>query len=239
MIRALVTGASGGIGQAIAHVLANDGYEVIVHANRNISKAESIAEDIAKQGGVAKAISFDVTDGAKACEVLESLIDERPVQVLVNNAGVTDDMLLAGMRYEQWHKVTSVILDGFYNVTQPVLMPMMRTRWGRIINVSSVTGLIGNPGQVNYAAAKSGLHGATRALAREVAVRKVTVNCVAPGIIATEMTRDVFSEDDIKRLVPMQRAGSPEEVANLVSFLASERASYISGQVISVSGAMI
>ena len=239
MKRALVTGASGGIGEVIARQLAEDGYEVVVHANTNLAKAEQIASEITADGGKAKAIAFDVTDNDVAREALEALVEEQPVQILVNNAGVTEDMLLAAMTYEQWHKVTSVSLDGFYNVTQPLMMPMLRERWGRIINISSVTGILGNAGQVNYATAKAGLHGATKALAREVAPRNVTVNCVAPGIIETAMTDKVFSEQDISQLIPMKRAGKPEDVANLVSFLASERAGYISGQVIAVSGALV
>jgi len=239
MKRALVSGASGGIGEVIARQLAEDGYEVVVHANTNLVKAEQIANEITANGGQAKAMAFDVTDNDVAREALEALAEEKPVQILVNNAGVTEDMLLAAMTYEQWHKVTSVSLDGFYNVTQPLMMPMLRERWGRIINISSVTGILGNAGQVNYATAKAGLHGATKALAREVAPRNVTVNCVAPGIIETAMTDKVFSEQDISQLIPMKRAGKPEDVASLVSFLASERAGYISGQVIAVSGALV
>ena len=239
MKRALVTGASGGIGEAIALQLAEDGYEVIVHANSNLAKAEEIADLINAKGGKAEAVAFDVTDTELVGKILESLIHDKPIQILVNNAGVTDDMLLAGMTYEQWHKVTSVSLDGFYNVTHPLMMPMLRERWGRIINISSVTGIIGNPGQVNYAAAKAGLHGATKALAKEVGARNVTVNCIAPGIIETAMTKDIFSDEFINQVVPMKRAGKPEDVANLVSFLASDKSNYISGQVISVSGALV
>lgn len=238
MKRALVTGASGGIGEAIARQFGEDGYEVIVHANTNLAKAEDIVTKIIANGGKARAITFDVTDNAAAHEALSVLVDEQPIQILVNNAGVTEDMLLAAMSYEQWHKVTSVSLDGFYNVTQPLMMAMLRERWGRIINISSVTGILGNAGQVNYATAKAGLHGATKALAREVAPRNVTVNCVAPGIIETGMTDKVFSEQDISQLIPMKRAGKPEDVASLVSFLASDRTGYISGQVIAVSGAL-
>lgn len=239
MKRALVTGASGGIGEAIALQLAEDGYEVIVHANTNLAKVEQLANQIQTKGGKARAITFDVTDNQQSRETLEALAEEQAVQILVNNAGVTEDMLLAAMTYEQWHKVTSVSLDGFYNVTQPLMMPMLRERWGRVINISSVTGILGNAGQVNYATAKAGLHGATKALAREVAPRNVTVNCVAPGIIQTAMTEQVFSEQDISQLIPMKRAGEPQDIADLVSFLASERAGYISGQVIAVSGGLV
>jgi 3-oxoacyl-[acyl-carrier protein] reductase len=156
----------------------------------------------------------------------------------VNNAGVHDDAVLPGMRPEQWHRVIDIALSGFFNVTQTVLMPMIRTRWGRIINISSVSALIGNKGQVNYAAAKGALNSATKALALEVATRGITVNSVAPGIIRTPMSEGLFDADAISRLVPMNRAGLPEEVANVVAFLASEEASYLTSQIISVSGGM-
>jgi 3-oxoacyl-[acyl-carrier protein] reductase len=161
-----------------------------------------------------------------------------PIQILVNNAGIHDDAVMPGMRQEQWASVIDVSLNGFFNVTQPLLLPMIRTRWGRIINISSVAAVMGNRGQANYAAAKAGLHGATRALALELASRGITVNTVAPGIIASPATDTIFPKEAIAKLVPMQRAGQPEEVADLVAFLASERAGYISGQLISINGAM-
>jgi 3-oxoacyl-[acyl-carrier protein] reductase len=161
------------------------------------------------------------------------------LQILVNNAGIHDDAVMPGMAHEQWSRVIDVSLNGFFNVTQPLLMPMIQMRWGRIVNISSVAALVGNRGQVNYAAAKAGLHGAARALAVELASRGITVNVVAPGIIASPMTEGVFSQETIDRLVPMKRAGAPDEVGDLVAFLASERAAYISGQVISINGAMI
>jgi 3-oxoacyl-[acyl-carrier protein] reductase len=167
------------------------------------------------------------------------LLDDGPIQIVVNNAGIHDDAVMPGMRPEQWSRVIDVSLNGFFNVTQPLLMPMIGTRWGRIVNVSSVAALAGNRGQTNYAAAKAGLHGATKALALELASRGITVNAVAPGIIASSMTETAFPQDAVDRLVPMKRAGTPEEVADLIGFLASERAAYISGQIISINGAMI
>ena len=170
---------------------------------------------------------------------LRKLLDDGPIQIVVNNAGIHDDAVMPGMRPEQWSRVIDVSLNGFFNVTQPLLMPMIGTRWGRIVNVSSAAALAGNRGQTNYAAAKAGLHGATKALALELASRGITVNAVAPGIIESAMTEGVFSRDAIEKFVPMKRAGTPEEVADLIGFLASERAAYISGQIISINGAMI
>jgi 3-oxoacyl-[acyl-carrier protein] reductase len=170
---------------------------------------------------------------------LERLLDAGAIQILVNNAGVHEDAVMPGMRRDQWTRVIDVSLNGFFNVTKPLLMPMIATRWGRILSVSSVAAIAGNRGQTNYAAAKAGLHGATKSLALELAPRGITVNAVAPGIIASPMAEAAFDPETIKRMVPMKRAGRPEEVADLVGFLASDRASYISGQVISINGAMI
>jgi 3-oxoacyl-[acyl-carrier protein] reductase len=236
--RALVTGGSGGIGTAICRRLARDGYHVIVQANRNASVAEAVTKDIIVAGGSAQAVSFDITDNAATTKSLEALLNDGPIQVLVNNAGVHDDAVLPGMSAEQWHRVIDVSVNGFFNVTRPLLMPMIRTRWGRIVNVSSVAALIGNKGQVNYAAAKGALNSATKALALEVATRGITVNAVAPGIIDTPMSEGIFDAKAIERLVPMNRAGLPEEVASLVSFLTSAEASYVTAQIISVSGGM-
>ncbi len=236
--RALVTGASGGIGGAIARTLAAQGCEVLVHAHRHRAAAEALVAEIAAAGGRAEIIVFDVTDRA-ACEAaLTATLERGPIQVLVHNAGLHDDGVFAGLRPEQWQRVIDVNLNGFYHVTQPLLLPMLRTRWGRIVAITSVAGQAGNRGQVNYAAAKSALHGAVKALALECASRGVTVNAVAPGIIATDMSAGAFDEAAIKRLVPMQRAGQAQEVADLVAFIASDRAGYISGQTIGINGAM-
>jgi 3-oxoacyl-[acyl-carrier protein] reductase len=234
-----VTGGSGAIGSAVCRRLAASGCHVVVHANHGIKHAEALAKEIAEGGGSAEAVAFDVTDADAAAAALETLLEAGPVQVLVNNAGIHDDAVMPGMRREQWTRVIDVSLNGFFNVTQPLLMPMIGTRWGRIVNLSSVAAVTGNRGQTNYAAAKAGLHGATKSLALELAPRGITVNAVAPGIIASPMAAEAFDAETIKRLVPMKRAGKPEEVADLIGFLASDNAAYISGQVISINGAMI
>ena len=239
MKRALVTGGSGGIGAAICRRLAADGHHVIVHANRGLDKAQALVAEIAAAGGRAEAIAFDVTDRAATATALEAITEAGTVQILVNNAAIHDDAVFPGMSGEQWDRVLDVSLNGFYNVTQPLTMPMIRKRWGRIITVSSVAGITGNRGQVNYSAAKGALHAASKSLALELASRGITVNAVAPGIIATDMIEGSFDVDTIKKLVPMQRAGKPEEIASLVAFLASEQSAYISGQVISINGAMV
>ena len=239
MKRALVTGGSGGIGAAICRRLAADGLAVLVHANRNLDKAEGVAAAIRKAGGEARAIAFDVTDAVATRTALELEVEAGgAIQVLVNNAGIHADAVFPGMAAEQWASVIDVSLNGFFNVTQPLTMPMIRTRWGRIITITSVAGLAGNRGQVNYSAAKGALHAASKSLALELASRGITVNAVAPGIIATDMSEGAFDSETISRLVPMKRAGQPEEVADLVAFLASAEAGYISGQVISINGAL-
>ncbi|RIX48301.1 MAG: 3-oxoacyl-ACP reductase FabG [Rhodocyclales bacterium GT-UBC] len=239
MKRALVTGGSGGIGAAICRRLAADGHHVIVHANRSIGKAEAVVAEIIAAGGSAEAVSFDVTERAAAATAIEELLAAGPIQILVNNAGIHADAVFPGMSGEQWDSVLDVSLNGFFNVTQPLTLPMIRTRWGRIITISSVAGITGNRGQVNYSAAKGALHAASKSLALEVASRGITVNAVAPGVIATEMSEGAFDAETIKKIVPMQRAGKAEEVADLVAFLASEKSAYISGQVISINGGMI
>ncbi|MFZ3158885.1 MAG: 3-oxoacyl-ACP reductase FabG [Rhodoferax sp.] len=237
--RALVTGGSGGIGAAICRQLAADGFDVIVHANRNLETAQTVVDAIQAAGGQAQALAFDITDASATTTALEALLAQGPIQVLVNNAGIHDDAIFPGMQLGQWQRVIDVSLNGFFHVTQPLMMPMIRTRWGRIITITSVAAVAGNRGQVNYAAAKGALHSATKSLALELASRGITVNAVAPGIIATSMSQGSFSADDIARMVPMKRAGRADEVADLVSFLASERAAYISGQIISINGGMI
>ncbi|MDW5443349.1 3-oxoacyl-ACP reductase FabG [Polaromonas sp. SM01] len=237
--RALVTGGSGGIGSAICRRLAADGFSVIVHANINLATAQAVAADIVAQGGQAQAVAFDVTDAAATAAALQALLEDGAIQVLVNNAGIHDDAVFPGMQLAQWQRVLDVSLNGFFHVTQPLTLPMIRTRWGRIITITSVAAVAGNRGQVNYSAAKGALHAATKSLALEVASRGITVNAVAPGIIATAMTKDRFSPEQIATLVPMKRAGKAEEVADLVAFLASEQAAYISGQIISINGGMI
>jgi 3-oxoacyl-[acyl-carrier protein] reductase len=236
--RALVTGGSGGIGTAICRQLAADGHEVFVHANRSKEVAETVAREIVTAGGRAQALCCDITDASATNAVLEAVLRDGPIQILVNNAGVHDDAVLPGMSAEQWHRVIDVSVNGFFNVTRPLLMPMIRTRWGRIVNVSSIAALIGNKGQVNYAAAKGALNSATKALALEVATRGITVNAVAPGIINTPMSEGLFDAKAIERLVPMNRPGTPEDVASLVSFLTSPGAAYVTAQIISVSGGM-
>jgi 3-oxoacyl-[acyl-carrier protein] reductase len=237
--RALVTGGSGDIGEAICKKLAEQKMHVIVHANRNLKKAQSTVDAILQLGGSAEAIQFDVTSRNETEEKINQLNESGPIQVLVNNAGIHDDAILAGMQPEQWNSVIDVSLKGFYNVTQPILLPMMQTRWGRIVNLASIAAVTGNRGQANYAAAKAGLIGAGKSLAIEMASRGITVNIVTPGIIAGSMTDKVFDKQAIKKMVPMQRAGQASEVAALVAFLVSDEAGYISSQVIGINGAMI
>ena len=236
--RALVTGASGGIGRAIAERLARDGAHVIVHANTRLAAAQAIAGAIVADGGSAEAIAFDVTDREAARAACERLAAAGAIQIVVNNAGVHDDAAFPALREQQWSHVIDVSLNGFFNVTQPLVMPMIRTRWGRIVNLSSVAAIAGNRGQVNYAAAKGAINSATKALALELASRGITVNAVAPGLIDAGMAASI-DRATIERIVPMKRAGSPAEVAALVAFLASDEAGYISGQIVSINGAMI
>ena len=236
--RALVTGGSGGIGGTLCRRLARERHHVYVHSHRGAAVAEALVREILAGGGHATAINFDITDTDATRQALEAVLEAGPIQILVNNAGVHDDAVLPGMSAAQWHRVIDVSVNGFFNATQPLLLPMIRARWGRIVNVSSIAALIGNKGQVNYAAAKGALNSATKALALEVATRGITVNAVAPGIIGTPMTEGLFDASAIERLVPMNRMGLPDEVAAVVAFLASEEAAYVTAQVISVSGGM-
>ena len=236
--RALVTGASGALGQAIARRLARDGATLLLHANRGADTIEQLAAELRAAGGAAECHAFDVADADASRAATERMLAGGPVQVIVNNAGVHDDAVFPGMGAAQWHRVIDVSLHGFFHVTQPLVLPMLRTRWGRIVNISSVAALMGNRGQVNYAAAKGALNSATKALSLEVASRGVTVNAVAPGIIASPMADGSFDAATIAQLVPAKRAGRPEEVADLVGFLASPMAAYISGQVIAINGGL-
>jgi len=237
--RALVTGGSGALGSAISEALAADGLEVFIHANNSMDAAQALAIKIIASGGAARALQFDVTDAEVTRSVLEALAEEKAFQVIVNCAGIHDDAVFAGMSSAQWNSVIDVSLNGFFNVTQPLMLPMLRTRYGRIINISSVAAIAGNRGQVNYAAAKAALHGATKSLAQEVASRGVTVNVVAPGIIESPMIKGLFDAEMVARMVPMKRTGTPQEVAALVTFLAGKDAGYITGQIISINGGMI
>jgi len=236
--RALVTGGSGDIGSAICSHLAAAGHHVIVHANSRPERADKVVASIKNAGGSAETVIFNLTDSVQTKQAIESLLKGGAIQILVNNAGIHDDGIMAGMQVKQWQNVIDVNLNGFFNVTQPLLLPMMKTRWGRIISMSSIAGVMGNRGQANYAAAKSGLHGATKSIAIEMASRGITANVVAPGIIQGDMTEGVFDSTMIKEMVPMQRAGTADEVAKLVVFLVSEDAAYISGQIININGAM-
>ena len=236
--RALVTGGSGDIGGAACRQLAAGGMHVIVHANTNLARAQAVVDAIHHEGGSAQAVAFDVSDGDATRAALEALLADAPIQVLVNNAGIHDDAPLAGMSATQWKRVIDVSLHGFFHVTQPLLLPMARTRWGRIVSVSSVAAVLGNRGQANYAAAKSALHGASKSLAREMGSRGITVNVVAPGVVAGRMADSAFPAEVVRQMVPVGRAGSPEEVAAVIGFLCSDAASYVNGQVIGVDGGM-
>ncbi|HEY2133440.1 MAG TPA: 3-oxoacyl-ACP reductase FabG [Acetobacteraceae bacterium] len=239
MKRALVTGGASPLGKAICRRLAGDGLHVTVHAHSNHMAAEALAAALRAAGLSADALACDLTDIAATAAALAPLLAAGVPQVLVHNAGTHDDVPMAGMSETQWRGVIDVSLTGFYAVTQPLLLPMMATRWGRIIALSSVTAQLGNRGQANYGAAKAGLEGAVRSLSREVASRGITVNTVAPGVIASPAADAVMDAAAIARIVPMKRAGRADEVADLVGFLASDKAGYISGQTIGINGGMI
>lgn len=237
---ALVTGGSRGIGAAVCHRLAKQGLGVIINFRSNRDAAQAVADEITAHGGRAELLPFDVANEVEVDNALEGWEESHPddyIAVVVNNAGVRDDNLLIFMPSEQWHKVIDTTLNGFFYVTRRVLKNMLTRRDGRVINIASLSGLKGLPGQSNYSAAKAALIGATKALAQEVAARKVTVNAVAPGFIHSDMTKDL-NEDELKKLVPLKRFGKAEEVAALVGFLASDEAAYITGETISINGGL-
>lgn len=237
--RVLVTGASKGIGAATASWLAGAGHPVTVHYGRDLAGAETVAAQIHAGGGTANVVGFDISDRVQARESLERLVDENgPYWGVVLNAGTTRDNAFPSLSDEDWDGVISTNLDSFYNLLHPLVMPMIRLRdGGRIVTLSSISGQVGNRGQVNYSASKAGIIGATKALAVELAKRKITVNCVAPGLIETAMIEDL-PVDDLRKVIPLRRLGSPTEVASLVGYLFSEHAAYITRQVISVNGGL-
>jgi 3-oxoacyl-[acyl-carrier protein] reductase len=236
MKRALITGGASPIGAAIVRRLAEDGAHVLVHAHAALDRARELVADVSSRGGSAEAVAFDLADMVTTARAVEAALERGPIQIFVHNAGTHDDVPMAGMSEAQWRRVIDVTLNGFYAVTKPLLLPMLRTRWGRIVAISSLSGIMGNRGQANYAAAKAGLIGAVKSLSLEYAARGVTANAVAPGIIESPAAESAFPPDRIAALVPMKRAGRPEEVADLVGFLSSDRAAYITGQTISING---
>jgi len=237
---ALITGGSGGIGSAICLKLAKMGYPVLIHYNSNQSAAQETLDTIVKDNGKAELIQFDISDHEVVKATLKTWKDNHPedyIAVLVNNAGVSKDTLMVWMEHEDWTKVIDTNLNSFYYVTSGLLQDMVINKFGRIVNVVSLSGIKGLPGQTNYSAAKAGVIGATKALAQEIARKNITVNAVAPGYIRTEMTKDL-NEKELKKLIPANRFGTPEEVAETVGFLASEGASYITGEVININGGL-
>lgn len=237
---ALITGGSRGIGRAVCLALAEMGYPVIINYLSNFAKAQETKALIEEKGGTAELMPFDVADGEAVDKALLEWETEHPndvIEVLVNNAGIRKDNLMVFMDNQDWHQIINLHLNGFFYVTRRLLKNMLTNRYGRIVNVVSLSGIKGLPGQTNYSAAKAGIIGATKALAQEVARKKVTVNAVAPGFIATDMTQEL-DEQALKSMIPMNRFGSADEVASIVAFLASEKASYITGEVISVNGGL-
>lgn len=238
-MRALVTGGASPLGAAICRRLAADGLHVLVHAHANLAGAEALCAAIAEAGGSAEAFRCDLSDQPATAAAMARLLAGGVPQVVVHNAGSHDDVVMAGMSPAQWQGPIDVSLNGFFAAVQPLLLPMIGTRWGRIVAVSSVAALLGNRGQVAYAAAKAGLIGAARSLSREVASRGITVNAVVPGVIASPAVDAAMDAKRVAEIVPMKRAGRPEEVADLIGFLASRQAGYITGQAISINGGMV
>lgn len=237
---ALVTGGSRGIGRAVSVKLARMGYHIIINYASNATEAEKTLELVRQAGQDGEMLKFDVSNHQQTREAIESWESAHPeeyIEVLVNNAGIRRDNIMAFMPEEDWRRVLNITLDGFYNVTQPLLQPMLVHKFGRIINMASVSGLKGMPGQTNYSAAKGGIIAATKALAQEVARKNVTVNAVAPGFIRTDMVEGL-DEEALKKTIPTNRFGTPEEVAELVGFLVSPDAGYITGNVISINGGL-
>ncbi len=234
---ALVSGGSRGIGAAIVRTLARDGFDVAPTCVQQRAAADAVADEARALGAQAWVSQFDVKSETESRAAIAKLLAETEVHVVVNNAGVSADASFPGMSSDAWHGVLDTTLNGFFHVTQPLVMPMVRRKWGRIINIASVSGVIGNRGQVNYSAAKAGLIGATRSLALELASRNITVNAVAPGLIDTEMIAGA-PLDEILKHIPMKRIGTAQEVADLVSYLASDRSAYMTGQVLSLSGGL-
>lgn len=235
----LVTGSSRGIGKATALYLAKNGYDIVLHCNKNIDKLKSVEAEIKNSGVDARCLQFNVKDRKQCFDVISKDIENNGVYYgVVLNAGIARDNVFPILEEDEWDEVLDTNLGGFYNVLKPVVMPMIENRVkGRIVTLSSISGLAGNRGQVNYSASKAGIIGATKALSLELAKRGITVNCVAPGIIDTDMLQDL-PVDEVKKAIPMKRLGKPEEVASLINYLVSEDASYITGQVISVNGGL-
>ena len=235
----LVTGSSRGIGREIAIYLAKNGFDIVLHCNRNIQKAEEILKEIQTLGRQCRILQFNISNREECKKILLKDIEENGCYFgVVLNAGISKDNVFPAMEDSEWDDVLNTNLGGFYNVLRPIVMPMISSRIkGRIVTMSSISGLSGNKGQVNYSASKAGIIGATKALALELAKRGITVNCVAPGVIESDMTKDLPA-DELKKMIPMKRFGTPKEVASLVNYLMSEDASYITGQVISVNGGL-